>query len=139
MRYDVGPITRVHELESVIDSLLGLEDEKINLDGVIFHRDSEWLAGIMTEEDIKELASMLEFHGRWYGFDVRKALVAAVEYRNHAKSIMGQQPESYSEFEYGLLRKELVERLSKRLLKYCGEHQLDVKYEGGNAVHFRWK
>jgi len=80
MRYDVGlPRERIHELESVVDAIIGIEEESCEYEGTVFHRDDESIAGIMTEQDIKGIAESMEYQGRWLGFSVSNVLTMGIE------------------------------------------------------------
>lgn len=139
MRYDAGiPIDRIRTLESVVDALLGIEEDSIEMNGVFFHRDSEYIAGIMTEEDIRKFAMAFEYNGRWYGFNMTNAILNGIDYMNSARTAVGQAPESFTDYELNLIRSEFIERFSLRLKKYAMGRRLAINDDGGDVVGFKW-
>ena len=136
MRYDVGlPRERILELESVVDAIIGIEEESWEYEGTVFHRDDESIAGIMTEQDIKGIAENMEYQGRWLGFSVSNALTMGIERVETAS----MKRLNLNDQEYRLLRQDFLERLASRLKRYEKDHRLAIDDKGGEVVGLRWE
>ena len=140
MRYDIGISSdRRVQMESVIDSLIGLEQETWIENGVRWHRDDEYHAGIMVEDDFRDFAQHMTINGAWYGFNLHAGLLNAIDYRNCVFESIGQR-EVYTEKEMQLMRDELLKRMIGRLSKYARNGQrVAVNDNGGDVVGFRWE
>lgn len=122
-------------LGSVVDGIIGSEEETWIQYGVMWHRDDEYNAGMMVEEDIKEIADCFEYRGRWYGINANIAIRNGIDRIKGISFITFNPPE---EFEIELMRADFVQRLIKRLQRYSKGHRLAVRDDGEN-VWFRWE
>jgi len=122
-------------LGAVVDGIIGAEEETWIQDGVRWHRDDEYHAGMMVEEDIKELAESLEYRERWYGINANIAIENGIERTKGIPFITSNPPQA---FEIGLMREEFVQRLIKRLQRYRNGRRLAVR-DDGVIVWLRWE
>ena len=122
-------------LGAIVDGIIGSEEETWIQYGVKWHRDDEYNAGIMTEEAIKEIAERLEYHGRWFGFNASDAIKEGIECFQQNPLIRSG---CFEKYEIDLMRKDLIQRLIKRLHRYRNGRQLAVKDDGA-VIWLRWE